>query len=109
VFDSEFGNSKPISAIFMAGQMPTSTMDSNIGQLSSLPVIVHASPEEISDGRLTWKNLELAVRALHRDGLVVLGNVILPSKLDKLNKKMVEDALILQSRGENSPYNYNKG
>jgi hypothetical protein len=109
VFDTEFGNSKPTSELFMSGQMPTSTMDSSIGKLSSLPVIVHASPEEIFDGKLTWKNLELAVRALHRDGLVVLKDVIEPSKLDSLNKKMVADALILQSRGENSPYNYNKG
>lgn len=78
-------------------------------ELSSLPVIIQVSEEEASEGKLTWKNLESAVRALHRDGLVVLENVIEESKLDTLNKKMVQDVLTLQSKGENMPYNYNKG
>ncbi len=84
-------------------------MVSSTKNLSSLPVVVQASPEEVFDGKLTWKNLECAVRALHRDGLVVLENVIEYSRLDALNKKMVEDSRTLQLRGENSPYNYNKG
>lgn len=76
---------------------------------NSFPHIVNVTPEEKSCGALTWKNLELANRALHHDGLVVLENAISHSKLDILNQKMVQDALELQSAGENSPYNYNKG
>lgn len=78
-------------------------------KLSSLPIVVRVSQEEVSERKLTWENLERAVRALHRDGLVVLENVIEKSKLDTLNKKMLRDALTLQSKGENMPYNYNKG
>ena len=80
-----------------------------VEKLSSLPIVVQTSQEEVSEGKLTWKNLESAVRALHRDGLVVLENVIEEPQLDTLNKKMVKDALTLQSKGENMPYNYNKG
>lgn len=58
---------------------------------------------------MSWKNLELATRAFHRDGLVVLEDVIDHAKLDYLNEKMVEDARTLQSLGDASPYNYNKG
>jgi len=76
---------------------------------SSFPKVVQVSPTEKSSGKLTWKNLELANRALHHDGLVVLENAISHSQLDFLNKKMVQDALTLQSAGDNSPYNYNKG
>lgn len=77
--------------------------------VSSFPHIVNVSQEEKSSGTLTWKNLELANRALHHDGLVVLQNAISHAKLDFLNKKMVQDALKLQSAGDESPYNYNKG
>lgn len=78
-------------------------------KLYSLPIAVQASQEEVSERKLTWKNLETVVRALHRDGLVVLENVIEKSKLDNLNKKMVKDVQTLRSKGENMPYNYNKG
>src|SRR6187402_3768130 len=85
------------------------TMSAATRKLSSFPRIVKVSPEEKSSGVLTWKNLELANRALHHDGLVVLENAISHSKLDFLNEKMVRDALTLQSAGDESPYNYNKG
>jgi ectoine hydroxylase-related dioxygenase (phytanoyl-CoA dioxygenase family) len=78
-------------------------------RLSSFPISVKVSPQEVSAKSLTWQNLELATRAIHRDGLVVLEDVIEHSKLDALNRKMVEDALKLQSAGDASPYNYNKG
>jgi hypothetical protein len=58
---------------------------------------------------LGWHNLELATRALHRDGLVVLQDVIEHSKLDHLNTTMIEDALKLQALGDAGPFNYNKG
>jgi hypothetical protein len=77
--------------------------------MSSFPKIVQVSLAEKSSGALTWKNLELATRALHHDGLVVIENAVSHSKLDMLNERMVKDALILQSAGDASPYNYNKG
>jgi hypothetical protein len=78
-------------------------------KLSSLPKAVDVSPEEKSSGKLTWKNLELATRALHHDGVVVLENAISHAKLDFLNEKMVRDARTLQDMGDAGPYNYNKG
>jgi hypothetical protein len=81
----------------------------SIRRLSSLPISVKVSAQEVSAQRLTWQNLELATRAIHRDGLVILEDVIEHSQLDALNRRMVADALILQSAGDASPYNYNKG
>ncbi|EON69018.1 hypothetical protein W97_08276 [Coniosporium apollinis CBS 100218] len=78
-------------------------------QLPSEPLSVHVSESELNSGRLNDQNLEIATRALHRDGLVVLENMVDHAKLDKLNEKMVKDAYELQSRGEDSPYNYNRG
>ncbi|KAI9689429.1 MAG: hypothetical protein M1822_010080 [Bathelium mastoideum] len=40
---------------------------------------------------------------------MVLENVLDHAVLDALNQRMVADARVLQSAGENSPYNYNKG
>lgn len=65
--------------------------------------------EERASGRLSERNLEIAVRHVRKDGLVVVQDVIEHEILDKLNEKMVQDALELRSRGENSPFNYNKG
>ncbi|KAE9375242.1 phytanoyl-CoA dioxygenase family protein [Stipitochalara longipes BDJ] len=86
-----------------------STSPRRAGSLSSHPKTVSVSSEEKAQGRLTNQNLELANRALHHDGLVVLENAISHEKLDFLNEKMVDDAKKLQGRGEESPYNYNKG
>jgi hypothetical protein len=77
--------------------------------LSSTPVTVSVTSEEVAARKLGWHNLELATRALHRDGLVVLQDVIKHSKLDSLNKTMVGDALKLQALGDAGPFNYNKG
>jgi hypothetical protein len=77
--------------------------------LSSTPVTVSVAQEEVAARKLGWHNLEMATRALHRDGLVVLQNVIQHSKLDALNKTMVGDALKLQALGDAGPFNYNKG
>lgn len=85
-----------------------STSPSAAHPASPPPKIVQVSPEEKAAGVLSWKNLELANRALHHDGLVVLENAIEHSKLDFLNEKMVADARILQV-AEDSPYNYNRG
>ncbi|KAG9962738.1 phytanoyl-CoA dioxygenase family protein, partial [Aureobasidium melanogenum] len=76
---------------------------------SSTPITVAVTSEELVAKKLGWHNLELATRALHRDGLVVLQDVIEHSKLDALNKTMVQDALKLQALGDDGPFNYNKG
>ena len=78
-------------------------------KLSPLPHSVKPTSQELSDRRLSWRNLELATRALHRDGLVVIEDAIDLAKLDFLNQKMIQDALVLQSAGDASPYNFNKG
>lgn len=49
------------------------------------------------------------MRSLHQDGLVVIENAIPHDCLDRLNKKMIEDAYSLQSRKGDSPFNYNPG
>jgi hypothetical protein len=76
--------------------------------LPSTPISIVPSVFEVSNGQLTFPNLEIAIRALARDGLVVLENMIDHAVLDKLNAKMVQDAYHLQSR-KDSPFNYNKG
>lgn len=70
---------------------------------------IRASQEEVRVGRLTERNLEQAVRGVHEDGLVVVENAIPHKQLDRLNMKMVNDAMYLADLGENSPFNYNKG
>lgn len=77
--------------------------------LSSLPISVKVSTLEQASENLSWQNLELATRALHRDGLVVLENAIDHERLNKLNTKMAEDAATLQNAGDATPFNYNKG
>jgi hypothetical protein len=46
---------------------------------------------------------------MHRDGLVVVEDVVPHQDIDILNKKMIEDAHTLQARGDKGPFNYNKG
>ncbi|KAF1348437.1 phytanoyl-CoA dioxygenase family protein [Lizonia empirigonia] len=76
--------------------------------LSSTPISISVSAAEKGNGLLTEHNLEIATRALARDGLVVLEDMIDHAVLDRLNEKMVEDAYELQGR-KDSPFNYNKG
>jgi hypothetical protein len=76
---------------------------------STSPLTIKASQDELSHGRLASRNLEKAVRSLHEDGLVVIENAIPHEDLDHLNTKMVQDALHLQSRGKDMPFNYNVG
>ncbi|KAG9194757.1 hypothetical protein G6011_04792 [Alternaria panax] len=76
--------------------------------LSSTPKSIAPSASEVRSGRLNQCNLEIATRALSRDGLVVLEDMVSHTALDRLNKKMVQDALELQAR-KDSPFNYNKG
>lgn len=76
--------------------------------LTSTPISVMPSDFEVHQGRLNSCNLEIAIRALARDGLVVIENMVDHAELDRLNAKMVQDAYHLQSR-KDSPFNYNKG
>lgn len=76
---------------------------------SGLPVTVKPSAEEIKNRTLGARNLETAVRHMHRDGLVVIQDVVPHAALDTLNIKMVQDARALQARGEDGPFNYNLG
>lgn len=77
--------------------------------LPSTPISVKVSPSEARAGKLDWRNVEIATRALHRDGLVVLEDLIEHESLDRLNEKMVQDAYALQALGDDGPFNYNKG
>lgn len=76
---------------------------------STHPLAVKPSRDELSTGRLAARNLEQAVRALHEDGLVVIEDAVPHEDIDRLNGKMVQDALMLQQRGKDMPYNYNVG
>lgn len=76
--------------------------------LQPTPIAVKPSAQELRDGKLSQRNLEIAIRALARDGLVVLEDLVESKSLDKLNEKMVQDAYHLQSQRD-SPFNYNKG
>lgn len=77
--------------------------------LRAEPTSIRADPEERILGKLSDRNLETAVRHILKDGLVVVEDVIEHDILDKLNGRMVQDALELRSRGGKSPFNYNKG
>ncbi|KAH7313894.1 hypothetical protein B0I35DRAFT_513474 [Stachybotrys elegans] len=73
------------------------------------PGVIRPSPSELQHMSLEARNLEKAVRHIHQDGLVVIEDVVPHEHLDFLNKKMVQDARVLQSRGEDGPFNYNQG
>ncbi|KAI0173304.1 hypothetical protein GGR52DRAFT_542581 [Hypoxylon sp. FL1284] len=79
------------------------------GHLHNTPTVVKVTSPEVRAGYLEARNLEKAVGALHRDGLVVVEDVIPHESLDKLNEKMTQDARVLQERGEDGPFNYNTG
>lgn len=73
------------------------------------PFIIRPSEAELYHKRLASRNLELAVKHLHADGLVVVEDVVPHEDLDALNEKMVKDARYLQSLGDKGPFNYNQG
>ncbi|KAK1508384.1 phytanoyl-CoA dioxygenase [Colletotrichum tamarilloi] len=96
----------PITSRTMAS-LTTNTHDHET--LPSTPATIHPSHSELASARLSPRNLELAVRHLHRDGLVVVSDVVPHADLDALNAKMVQDALYLRSLGDKGPFNYNLG
>ncbi|KAJ6084285.1 hypothetical protein N7486_011085 [Penicillium sp. IBT 16267x] len=79
----------------------------SIGSSQIYPTAISPSRAEVNSGQLTPKNLELAIRSLFHDGLVVVTEVVPRDVLDRLNKKMIDDAQKLYARKENSPFNYN--
>lgn len=81
----------------------------SLTSLPSTPISIRVSKDEVSAGSLNWCNVEVVTRALHRDGLVVLEDLIKHERLDQLNEKMVGDAYALQALGDEGPFNYNKG
>ena len=85
------------------------SLATQLGKITSYPKSIRPSQDEIKHGRLSHQNLEIAMRSLHRDGLVVVENVIPHDCLNRLNKKMVEDAYYLQSKKDDAPFNYNLG
>lgn len=85
------------------------SLSTQLGKLTSHPTSIRPSRDEIKYARLSPQNLEVAMRSLHQDGLVVIENAIPHDCLDRLNKKMIEDAYSLQSRKGDSPFNYNPG
>lgn len=77
-------------------------------QCDYFPVSVRPSREEVKQAKLSPQNLEVAIRSLYKDGLVVLEDVIDHGPLDALNKVMIKDAYALRDRPD-SPFNYNPG
>ncbi|KAL6915828.1 hypothetical protein FSST1_007323 [Fusarium sambucinum] len=73
------------------------------------PGVVQPSSQEVKNLTLDSRNLEKAVRHMHKDGLVVVEDAVPHQDIDLLNKKMIEDAQVLQARGDKGPFNYNKG
>lgn len=73
----------------------------------TFPNSIKPSKTELQNERLTPQNLEIAIRSLYHDGLVVVNDVVPHDILDRLNEKMVQDAHKLYARKENSPFNYN--
>jgi hypothetical protein len=77
--------------------------------LSPFPTTIEPSKSEILNQKLDSRNLEIAVRQIHLDGLVVIEDVIPHADIAHLNQKMIQDARKLQAMKEKSPFNYNQG
>lgn len=77
--------------------------------ISSQPISIRPSKAELDSSKLSPQNLEVAIRSLHQDGLVVIEDVVPHEALDYLNEKMVADSFTLQARKGDGPYNYNRG
>ncbi|KAJ5210531.1 hypothetical protein N7491_010338 [Penicillium cf. griseofulvum] len=85
------------------------SLSTQLGKLTSHPTSIRPSQDEIKHSRLSHQSLEVAMRSLHRDGIVVVENVIPHDYLNRLNKKMIEDAYSLRSKNGDCPFNYNPG
>ncbi|KAL4982272.1 hypothetical protein BDW68DRAFT_192293 [Aspergillus falconensis] len=65
---------------------------------SPQPTLITLTPTELSSTKISSHNLQSAIEALHRDGLVVLANAVSAAHLDKLNARMVPEAKALYAR-----------
>lgn len=90
-------------------QFQARALSTQLCKLASHPTSIRPSTTEIQNARLSPQNLEVAMRSLHQDGLVVVENVIPHDSLDRLNAKMTEDAYTLRNKKDGSPFNYNPG
>ncbi|KAI1629961.1 putative phytanoyl-CoA dioxygenase [Exophiala viscosa] len=84
-------------------------MATTTGVTSRAPAVVRASEAEVGAGRFFERNLEVAVRHVLKDGVVVIQDAINHQVLDKLNEKMKADAITLSKSGDGTPFNYNRG
>ncbi|KUI68743.1 Kanamycin B dioxygenase [Cytospora mali] len=60
--------------------------------------LIELTAKELQNKRVGSHNLQAAVEALHRDGLVVLKNAVHLAHLDKLNARMVPEAKELYAK-----------
>lgn len=57
----------------------------------NIPVKIKPSPQEVAKGRFNDANIKLFLSGMHRDGVVILEDVIDPAHLDKINDFMIQD------------------
>ncbi|KAK3937319.1 phytanoyl-CoA dioxygenase family protein [Diplogelasinospora grovesii] len=62
------------------------------------PTFITLTEDELTSREIGSHNLQSALEALHRDGLVVLKNAVSLAHLDTLNTRMTADAIELASR-----------
>ncbi|KAJ2979875.1 hypothetical protein NQ176_g2984 [Zarea fungicola] len=74
-----------------ANALDNSYMPSLPKQGPNTVVKITASPEEKAAGRFNDANIKLLLSGMHRDGVVVLEDLVDPAHLDKINAFMVED------------------
>lgn len=55
-------------------------------------IIIDLTPSELKSSKMSSHNLQAAIEALHRDGIVAINNAIPVDQLDKLNARMVPEA-----------------
>lgn len=60
--------------------------------------IIELTPEELKSRTIGSHNLQAAIEALHRDGIVALKNAVEVEHLDRLNARMVPEAQELYAR-----------
>jgi ectoine hydroxylase-related dioxygenase (phytanoyl-CoA dioxygenase family) len=60
--------------------------------------LIRLTPDELSSKQIGSHNLQAAIEALHRDGIVVLENAVDPAHLDKLNSRMVPEAEVIYAK-----------
>jgi len=70
---------------------------------------IFASPEEKLRGKYNDANIKKLLSGMHKDGVVVLRDIIDPEHLDEINKYMLEDLERLLHNDPNLHQNFGKG